>query len=73
MITLKEIKFLPLQKKAQYVWNKGMYCYSYWEGKYKINLYWLGSFYVQIWHDEEENQVRNIVFQEADLPISLQA
>jgi hypothetical protein len=41
-----------------------MYYYSYWEGKYKINLYWLGSYYAQIWHDEEENQVRNVVLKE---------
>ncbi len=39
MLTVTEIMILSLQEKAQYVWNTGMYCYSYWEGKYKINLY----------------------------------
>ncbi len=57
------MQLLPLQKKAHYVWNSGAYCYSYWQGNYKINLYKLGGYYVQVWQDEEENQVRNVVVQ----------
>lgn len=65
MDTLSKIKFLPMQSKAQYVWNEGKYCYSYWEGKYKINLFRLGRHYAQIWHDAEENKVWNVVVKEA--------
>jgi hypothetical protein len=57
--------FLSLQEKAQYVWNKGMYCYSYWEGKYKINLYWMGNYYAQIWIEDDSNQLRDVVMKDS--------
>jgi hypothetical protein len=65
MSPITKIQLLPLQKKAHYVWNSGTYCYSYWQGNYKINLYQLAGYYAQIWQDEEENQVRNVVVTKA--------
>ncbi len=65
MLTLRETIVLTLREKVDYVWNKGMYCYSYWEGKYKVNLYWMGNYYAQIWCEEESNEVMNVVLQEA--------
>jgi hypothetical protein len=65
MLSLTEITLLSLKEKAQYVWNKGMYCNSSWEGKYRINLYWLGTFYAQVWLDNHSNQIRGIVVKEA--------
>ena len=65
MKTLSKTQFLPVDKKAQYVWKKGTYCYSYWEGNYRIHLYWVEDCLAQIWLDDEDNQVRNVVFKQA--------
>lgn len=65
MLSLSELMPLTLKEKAQYVCNYGMYCNSSWEGKYKVNLYWLGTFYVQVWQDNHSHQIRGIVVKEA--------
>ncbi|MDO1450932.1 hypothetical protein Q0590_31955 [Rhodocytophaga aerolata] len=64
MLSLTEILFLTLQERAHYVWNKGMYCYSSWEGNYKITLYWLGNFYAQVWHEESSNLLLDVTLNE---------
>ncbi len=65
MLSLTEIMVLSLQEKVQYVWNRGMYCNSSWEGIYRINLYWMGNFYAQVWLDNTSHQVRDIILKEA--------
>lgn len=65
MLSITEIRFLTLNEKAQYVWNNGRYCSSSREANFKINLYWMGNFYAEVWYNCESNQIADIVLKEA--------
>jgi hypothetical protein len=65
MLSLTEMMFLTLQEKAQYVWNNGRYCRSRRENRFRINLYWMGNFYAEVWYDNEKNQILDVVLKEA--------
>jgi hypothetical protein len=65
MLSITEMMFLTLQEKALYVWNNGKYRRSRWEDRYRINLYWMGNFYAEVWYDSEKNQIQDIFLKEA--------
>lgn len=66
MLSITEMMFLTLQEKAHYVWNNGRYCKSRREDCYRINLYWMGSFYAEVWYNRQTNQIQDVVLKAAN-------
>ena len=49
-----------IQEQAAYTWEFGTFLASRMLGKYTINLYLVDDFFVEIWHNPEQNGVYGI-------------
>ena len=50
MLSIKEFELLPLPDQMAHIQADGHYLHYRIKGWCKINLYWLGSFYVEVWY-----------------------
>lgn len=50
MLSVREFELLPLTEQIAYIRADGQYLHYRIKGWCKINLYSLGSFYVEIWY-----------------------
>ena len=60
MLGLYEYNALPEVDKANICWNEGTYLTLRTEGQYKINLYSLYNFFVEMWYDPVENKITKL-------------
>ncbi len=51
---------LDMYKKATYVWDNGKYVSVREYYGYKINLYLLPGFYVEVWYFVNENRIKKV-------------
>ena len=49
MMEVKEFSQMPLREQIQYVQDSGRYLHARLKGWCHISLYYLGSFYVEVW------------------------
>jgi hypothetical protein len=56
-----ELRFLSLNERAQYVWNNGRFITSRINGVYRTNIYWLGSYYVEVAFNSEFSQIIDVI------------
>ncbi len=61
MLSKLELRFLNLNERAQYVSDYGQYVSSRREGAHKINVYLVGSYYVEIIYHAGSNQVIDVI------------
>jgi hypothetical protein len=61
MLSMVELRFLSLNERAQYVWNNGRFITSRITGVYRTNIYWLGSYYVEVVINSKSNQIIDVV------------
>ncbi len=61
MLSKLELRFLNLTERAQYVSDYGQYVNSRRESSRKVNLYLLGSYYVEIIYHANSNQVIDVI------------
>ena len=54
-ITLKEFTALPVDEQAQHTWEHGRYLMNRQSQRTVANLHAVGSFYVEIWYDDQES------------------
>jgi len=52
MLTHLEFITLPVDEQGGYVFGQGTYLASRQEGSYSVNLYYLHSFYCEMWLDQ---------------------
>lgn len=52
-----EFNLLPLKEKAQFTWEHGTYLANRQEDDFRINLYHLDKFFVEVWYDPEEIRI----------------
>ena len=61
MLSIIELRFLSLNERAQYVWDNGRFITSKVGGIYRINLYWLRSYYVEVVYNSLSNQIVDVI------------
>ncbi|PSR53560.1 hypothetical protein AHMF7605_08485 [Adhaeribacter arboris] len=49
MLNVKSFESLPVTEQMQYIHSEGHYLHYRIKGWCKINIYWLGSFYAEVW------------------------
>ena len=50
-----------MSERAQYVWDNGRFITSRIAGIYRTNIYWLGSYYVEVVINSESNQIIDVI------------
>ena len=58
---------MSLNEQVQYVWDNGEFAVSKFEKDYSVNLYWMGSFYAEVIHNDETNVIVEVVFKETSI------
>ncbi len=59
-MTLDEFGQLAVDAQAQHVWEHGRYLLNREGQRTTANLYAVGSFYVEIWYEREQNSITAI-------------
>lgn len=56
-MTLYEFRLLDNQDQYNSIWNLGVFLDSVVEGKYKINIYAIDMFFVEVVYDTQSNTI----------------
>ena len=64
-MTRLEFENLPLNDKAKWVWENGIYLETMTHGAFKINLYAVGKDFIEVYLDDASNEVDRIALAEA--------
>jgi len=65
MLTIFQLRHLPLEEQAHYVWDHGEYSDKKVELMYTVASYWLGSFWAEVVYNNISNEIEEILFKEA--------
>lgn len=64
-MTRSEFEALPREKKCKYVWNRCTFLATRFKPeehrRFRINLYYNGRFFVEIWYNSEYDYIGDIV------------
>jgi hypothetical protein len=65
---LKDFKFVNKHTKAKLLAKKGVFLAKRWQEEYEVLLFQLGSFYVEVFYNLEEEEIGYIrIFESTDL------
>jgi hypothetical protein len=64
-MTKLEFENLPLNDKAKWVWEHGIYLETTVHGTFKVNLYAVGKDFIEVYLDDASNEVEKIALAEA--------
>ena len=59
-INITEFNELSLDEKAWYLWHGATFLNVYEKAVYRINLFHLNNYYIELWYHVEGNKVDNI-------------
>lgn len=59
-ISLYEFNRLDIDSKYSLVWEHGVFLMNRYEGNFKINLYSLFDFFIEIWYQSEMSSIEKI-------------
>lgn len=59
-VTISEFNELTLDEKAWYLWHGATFLHVYQNSKFRINLFYLNDYYIELWYHIDENKVENI-------------
>jgi hypothetical protein len=57
MIEIYEFMALELNERANYLWEFGVYIMAREEGEFKINLYRVNTYYVEVFYSAKDNEI----------------
>ena len=67
-VNITEFNSLTLDEKAWYLWHGSTFLHVYEKTGYRINLFFLNDYYIELWYHKESNKVENIrAFTSVDL------
>ena len=67
-VPITEFNELTLDEKAWYLWHGATFLHVYEKSKYRVNLFHLNDYYIELWYHMEGNKVDSIkAFKSADL------
>jgi hypothetical protein len=67
-ISVAEFNILSVDEKAWYLWHGATFLHVYENGRYRVNLFHLKNFYIELWYDLEANNINKIdAFTSTDL------
>ncbi len=59
-VTIAEFNELNMDEKAWYLWHGASFLHVYQKDKYRINLFYLNDYYIELWYHIDGNKVENI-------------
>jgi hypothetical protein len=59
-VTISEFNELSLDEKAWYLWHGATFLHVYENGGYRINLFHLNDYYIELWYHKAGNKVDTI-------------
>lgn len=59
-MTQEQFFFLPLQEKIKLLYEEGAFVVNIRYYGYKVNLYLLGDFYVEVFYNHKEDRIEKI-------------
>ena len=59
-VTIAEFNELNVDEKAWYLWHGAAFLHVYQKEKYRINLFYLNDYYIELWYHIDGNKVENI-------------
>ena len=65
MITPQQLLLLPLNKRAQYIWDHGKFAGNNVHKGFPTNLYWMGNYYAEVIYNNVENRIEDIICRQA--------
>jgi hypothetical protein len=59
-VTIAEFNELTLDEKAWHLWHGATFLHVYEKQVYRINLFYLNNYYIELWYHKEGNKVDKI-------------
>ena len=59
-ITITEFNELTLDEKAWYLWHGATFLHVYENSQYRVNLFYLNNYYIELWYHMKGNKVDQI-------------
>ena len=59
-VTISEFNELTMDEKAWYLWHGASFLHVYENGGFRINLFHLNNYYIELWYDIKGNKVEKI-------------
>ena len=59
-IKIAEFNELTLDEKAWYLWHGATFLHVYESNTYRVNLFYLNDYYIELWYHMEGNKVDQI-------------
>lgn len=59
-VSVDEFNGLTTDEKAWYLWHGATFLHVYEKGKYRINLFHLNYFYIELWYNLENNNIEEV-------------
>ena len=56
-VSISEFNCLSLDEKAWYLWHGATFLHVYEKDEYRINLFYLNDYYIELWYHIEGNKV----------------
>ena len=58
--TAEKFNVLDFDEKAWHVWHQATFLMVRHNTKFRVNLYHLNSYYIQLWYDVKQNRIEKI-------------
>ncbi len=60
MVTINIFNDLTMDEKAWHIWNGAIFLHVYEDKTYRYNLFFMNTYYVEIWYDIANNDIAKI-------------
>jgi len=59
-VPISEFNELTLDEKAWYLWHGATFLHVYEKSRYRVNLFYLNDYYIELWYHMDGNKVDSI-------------
>jgi hypothetical protein len=60
-ISITDFNCLNIDEKSWYLWHGATFLHVYENGPYRINLFFLNDYYIELWYDIGTNSIEEIL------------
>jgi hypothetical protein len=60
MVTIDTFNNLSMDEKAWQIWNNATFIHVHEDNTYRYNLFFINTYYVEIWYDIANNDIEKI-------------
>lgn len=59
-ITIGRFNTLDMDEKSYYLWHGATFLHVYEEGEFRVNLFHMNDYYIELWYSMETNKIETI-------------